>query len=187
MQSGDAVGNATLFLSNVTLLLNITPETKDGQGIPGVEFSKALYTLGGDIVATADLRKASSWQSVDAEKVGGCVGWDGGTAEGNEACARMSLGSPGEVQHLCQAVSCCKAAGSLAETPARGRLQAFPDLATPQQRQQHCCCVFCPAGCLGLCGAQGRSPCDWRPSPRQAPLHWSQRHDPPGVQTIQGA
>ena len=63
------MSNATLFLSNVTLLINISPETKEGQGTPGVEFSKAVYTMSGDVVATADLNKPSSWQSVPAEKV----------------------------------------------------------------------------------------------------------------------
>lgn len=68
-KSGDGVSNATLFLSNVSLVWNISPETKDGKGTPGVEFSKAIYTLLGNMVATADMSKAANWQSVTPEEV----------------------------------------------------------------------------------------------------------------------
>jgi hypothetical protein len=72
------VSNATLFLSNVSLVWNISPETKDGKGTPGVEFSKAIYTLLGNIVATADMSKAADWQSVTPNEVRGAyAGWSG--------------------------------------------------------------------------------------------------------------
>lgn len=64
-QTGEKVSNVTLFLSNVTLLLNISPETT-----PGVAFTTAQYLLAGDVVATADLNDKGSWQKVDMEKVG---------------------------------------------------------------------------------------------------------------------
>jgi len=70
MQKGNTVSNITLFISNMTLLFNITPESADGMsGTPGVMTTTAKYLLAGDVVATADLNKASNWQSVDADKV----------------------------------------------------------------------------------------------------------------------
>jgi hypothetical protein len=79
VQAGDAVSNATLYLSNVTLLWNITPERADGKGTPGVEFSKATYQLVGDVVATADLADKASWKAVKPEEVrrggGTRAGW----------------------------------------------------------------------------------------------------------------
>lgn len=69
VQAGDGVSNATLFLSNVTLLWNITPDTPDGKGTPGVEFSKATYQLVGDVVATANLADMANWESVKPEEV----------------------------------------------------------------------------------------------------------------------
>lgn len=63
-KSGTAVGNATLYLSQVTLFFNISPE-----GTPGVEMSRAKYTIVGDLVATADLANPKAWNAVDAEDV----------------------------------------------------------------------------------------------------------------------
>jgi hypothetical protein len=71
-QSGKGISNATLFLQNVTLYIPISPETKDGKGMPGVEHSTGSYTLSGTVVAAADLTKASSWQQVSLDKVRGC-------------------------------------------------------------------------------------------------------------------
>jgi hypothetical protein len=80
LQTGKAISNATLFLQNVTLYIPISPVSKDlMSGVPGVEFSTASYTLTGNVVAAADLTKASSWQQVSLDKVsrssGFCLVW----------------------------------------------------------------------------------------------------------------
>jgi hypothetical protein len=58
------VTNVTLLLQNVTMALNISPETT-----PGVEFSKATYTLAGNVVATADASNKANWVQVDMDEV----------------------------------------------------------------------------------------------------------------------
>lgn len=93
-KAGDSVSNATLFLSNVTLLWNITPETADGKGTPGVEFTKATYQLVGDVVATADLADKASWKAVKPEE----VAW--GTVRRLDSAVLVGASRPGKPRYI---------------------------------------------------------------------------------------
>ena len=53
------MSSMTLYMSNASLFLNISPET-----VPGVELTRGQYLLNGDVVATANLNDIRSWQKV---------------------------------------------------------------------------------------------------------------------------